>query len=249
MARRSARARRRRGPEPTRLPPRSGAAGGGDHRGDGPDHRGAVKRDGIVVHRQRCAAEHVTPHAESRSPRRSARCSTCAAVAPLSAAPSLPERPRSDASTSRSAPSRGRGRSPARAAGNAKLREVLAGRSRSGGRPLGRSRSGFLRMCAAHGIAAAGQRPHGRVDAGLLLAATWRLVVETDSFAFHSTAWRAPRREGRGVPGSRLDGSALNVGGRWCGTAAARTRFAAATSVGVDGRVEATGRGDEAERA
>ena len=48
----------------------------------------------------------------------------------------------------------------------------------------------FLRMCAAHGL----PRPQVNVRIGEWMPdfywPDWGLIVETDSVAFHSTAWR-----------------------------------------------------------
>ena len=86
-----------------------------------------------------------------------------------------------------------------RARGNGKLRKVLEGAvDPKDVRSVLELR--FLRMCAAHGL----PRPQVNVRMGEWTPdfywPEWGLIVETDSVAFHSTAWERQRdaREGRG---------------------------------------------------
>jgi very-short-patch-repair endonuclease len=151
-----------------------------------PTTAGRPRRDGIVVHRQRLPAAHVTVHggipvttpirtlldlASALSLTALAKCFEQAQVklhvppAPLAA--EVISRPRHR--------------------GNAKLRRILLGAvDPADVRSVLELR--FLRMCAAHGI----PRPQVNVRIGQwtpdFLWPEWRLVVETDGYEFHRTA-------------------------------------------------------------
>jgi very-short-patch-repair endonuclease len=151
-----------------------------------PTTAGHVKRDGIVVHRQRLPAEHVTTHRGIPVTTPIRTLLDYAAVAPLNALfrafeqaqvhLHIPPPPIAAEVIARP-----------RARGNGKLRKVLEGAvDPKDVRSVLEVR--FLRMCAVHGI----PRPKVNVRIGEWTPdfywPEWGLVVETDSVAFHSTA-------------------------------------------------------------
>ncbi len=157
-----------------------------------PTTAGHVKRDGIVVHRQRLPPEHVTIHRGIPVTTPIRTLLDYAAVAPLNALFRAFEQAQVHLHMP-PAPLAAEVIARPRARGNAKLRRVLEGAvNPKDVRSVLELR--FLRMCAAHGI----PRPQVNVRSdGWTPDFYWRewgLIVETDSVAFHSTAW-ARRRD------------------------------------------------------
>ena len=156
-----------------------------------PTTAGLVKRDGIVVHRQRLAPEHVTVRDGIPVTTPIRTLLDYAAVAPLDAVFRAFEQAQVHLHIP-PAPIAAEVIARPRARGNGKLRKVLAGAvDPEDVRSVLELR--FLRMCAAHGL----PRPQVNVRMG-----EWTpdfhwpergLIVETDSVAFHSTAWERDR--------------------------------------------------------
>ena len=176
-----------------------------------PTTAGHVKRDGIVVHRQRLPDEHVTVRDGIPVTTPIRTLLDYAAVAPLNAvfrafeqaqvhlhippAPIAAEviaRPRHGATASS-------GRCSSARSIPQDVRSVLELR--------------FLRMCAAHGL----PRPQVNVRMGEWMPdfywPEWGLIVETDSVAFHSTAWERAARRGKDVAMRALGLDVLRL--RW----------------------------------
>ena len=156
-----------------------------------PTTAGHVKRDGIVVHRQRLPDEHVTvcDGIPVTTPIRTLL--DYAAVAPLNAVFRAFEQAQVQLHIP-PAPIAAEVIARPRARGNGKLRKVLVGAvDPKDVRSVLELR--FLRMCAAHGL----PRPQVNVRMGEWMPdfywPEWGLVVETDSVAFHSTAWAKGR--------------------------------------------------------
>ena len=159
-----------------------------------PTTAGHLRRDGILVHRQRLPAGHVTTNRGIPVTTPIRTLLDLAAVASLSVllrafeqAQVLLHLPPAPLAAEVIARPRRRG--------NAKLRQVLAGSvDPAAVRSVLELR--FLRMCAAHAIA----RPRVNVRIGDwtpdFLWPEWRLVVETDGYEFHRTA-AARRRAAR----------------------------------------------------
>ena len=133
-----------------------------------PTTAGHVKRDGIVVHRQRLPAEHVTTHRGIPVTTPIRTLLDYAAVASLNALFRAFEQAQVHLHIP-PAPIAAEVIARPRRAGNGKLRKVLEARSipRTSARC---SRSGSCACAPRTASAAEGQRPHGRVDAGFLLA-------------------------------------------------------------------------------
>jgi very-short-patch-repair endonuclease len=174
-----------------------------------PTQAGRVKRDGIVVHRQRLPAEHVTTHRGIPVTTPIRTLLDYAAVAPLNAVFKAFEQAQVHLHIP-PAPIAAEVLARPRARGNGKLRKVLVGAvDPADVRSVLELR--FLRMCAAHDL----PRPQVNVRMGEWTPdfywPEWGLIVETDSVAFHSTAWERRRdaekdvamRE-RGLPVLRL---------------------------------------------
>ncbi len=151
-----------------------------------PTQAGHVKRDGIVVHRQRLPDEHVTIHRGIPVTTPIRTLLDYGAVAPLNAVFRAFEQAQvhlhiPPAAIAAEVIARPRQR------GNGKLRKVLVG-AVDPADVLSVLELRFLRMCAAHGL----PRPHVnvRIDEWMpdFYWPEWGLVVETDSVAFHSTA-------------------------------------------------------------
>jgi very-short-patch-repair endonuclease len=159
-----------------------------------PTTAGHLRRDGILVHRQRLPGSHVTTHRGIPVTTPIRTLLDLAAVASLNAlfrafeqAQVLVHMP--------PAPLAAEVIGRPRRRGNAKLRRVLAGSvDPAAVRSVLELR--FLRMCAAHGI----PRPQVNVRIGPwtpdFLWPARRLVVETDGYDFHRTA-AARRRDAR----------------------------------------------------
>ncbi len=156
-----------------------------------PTTAGHVKRDGVVVHRQRLPPEHVTIHRGIPVTTPIRTLLDYAAVAPLNALFRAFEQAQVHLHIP-PAPIAAEVIARPRARGNGKLRKVLEGAvDPSDVRSVLELR--FLRMCAAHAI----PRPQVNVRLGEWTPdfywPAWGLVVETDSVAFHSTAWERQR--------------------------------------------------------
>jgi very-short-patch-repair endonuclease len=156
-----------------------------------PTTAGHVKRDGIVVHRQALPPEHVTVYRGIPVTTPIRTLLDYAAVAPLNALFRAFEQAQVHLHIP-PAPIAAEVIARPRARGNGKLRRVLAGAvDPKDVRSVLEIR--FLRMCAAQGI----PRPKVNVRMGEwtpdFFWPEWGLVVETDSVAFHSTAWEKQR--------------------------------------------------------
>jgi very-short-patch-repair endonuclease len=156
-----------------------------------PTTAGHVKRDGIIVHRQRLPAEHVTTHRGIPVTTPIRTLLDYAAVAPLNALFRAFEQAQVHLHIP-PAPIAAEVIARPRARGNGKLRKVLEGAvDPKDVRSVLEVR--FLRMCAAHGL----PRPqvNVRIDEWTpdFYWPEWGLIVETDSVAFHSTAWERER--------------------------------------------------------
>jgi very-short-patch-repair endonuclease len=156
-----------------------------------PTTAGHVKRDGIVVHRQRLPPEHVTVYRGIPVTTPIRTLLDYAAVAPLNALFRAFEQAQVHLHIP-PAPIAAEVIARPRARGNGKLRRVLTGAvDPKDVRSVLEIR--FLRMCAAHGI----PRPKVNVRMGEwspdFYWPEWGLIVETDSVAFHSTAWEQQR--------------------------------------------------------
>jgi very-short-patch-repair endonuclease len=151
-----------------------------------PTTAGHVKRDGIVVHRQRLPAEHVTARNGIPVTTPIRTLLDYAAVAPLNAVFRAFEQAQVHLHIP-PAPIAAEVIARPRARGNGKLRRVLAG-AVDPADVLSVLELRFLRMCAAHGL----PRPQVNVRMGEWMPdfywPEWGLVVETDSVAFHGTA-------------------------------------------------------------
>jgi len=152
-----------------------------------PTTAGRVKRDGIVVHRQPLPPEHVTTHNGIPVTNPIRTLLDIAAVAPLNALFKAFEHAQVHLRMP-PAPLAAEVIARPRARGNGKLRKVLTGAvDPAEVRSVLELR--FLRMCAAHGL----PRPQVNVRMGPWTPdfywPEWGLIVETDSVAFHSTAW------------------------------------------------------------
>jgi very-short-patch-repair endonuclease len=159
-----------------------------------PTQAGHVRRDGIVVHRQRLPAAHVTAHRGIPVTTPIRTLLDYAAVASLSAVFRAFEQAQVHLHMP-PAPLAAEVICRPRQRGNGKLRKVLIGAvDPKDVRSVLELR--FLRMCAAHGI----PRPQVNVRIGEWMPdfywPEWGLIVETDSVAFHSTA-AAKRRDAR----------------------------------------------------
>ena len=171
-----------------------------------PATAGHVKRDGIVVHRQRLPAEHV---ASCRGIPVTTPIRTLldyAAVAPLNALFRAFEHAQAHLHIP-PAPIAAEGAARPRARGNGKLRKVLVGAvDPADVRSVLEVR--FSCMCAAHGV----PRPQVNVRMGEWTPdfnwPEWGLIVETDSAAFHGTAWARRRDAKKDVV---MDGLGLKV--------------------------------------
>jgi hypothetical protein len=151
-----------------------------------PTQAGHAKRDGIVVHRQRLPAHHVTTHRGIPVTTPIRTLLDYAAVASLGAVFRAFEQAQVHLRVP-PAPLAAEVISRSRQRGNGRLRRVLAGAvDPAEVRSVLELR--FLRMCAAHGL----PRPLVNVPIGVwtpdFLWPEWRLVVETDGVAFHRTA-------------------------------------------------------------
>jgi hypothetical protein len=156
-----------------------------------PTQAGFVKRDGIVVHRQRLPPDHVTRRDGIPVTTPIRTLLDYASVAPLNAVFRAFEQAQvhlhiPPAAIAAEVIARPRQR------GNGKLRKVLDGAvDPADVRSVLELR--FLRMCAAHGL----PRPqvNTRIDEWTpdFYWPEWGLIVETDSVAFHSTAWERER--------------------------------------------------------
>jgi very-short-patch-repair endonuclease len=156
-----------------------------------PTTAGHVTRDGIVVHRQRLLAEHVTTHQGIPVTTPIRTLLDYASVAPLNALFRAFEQAQVHLHIP-PAPIAAEVISRPRQRGNGKLRKVLVGAvDPKDVRSVLELR--FLRMCDAHGI------PRPQVNARMgewtpdFFWPDWGLIVETDSVAFHSTAWERDR--------------------------------------------------------
>jgi very-short-patch-repair endonuclease len=156
-----------------------------------PTTAGHVKRDGIVVHRQRLPPEHVTIHHGIPVTTPIRTLLDYAAVAPLNALFRAFEQAQVHLHIP-PAPIAAEVIARPGSRGNRKLRKVLAG-AVDPKDVLSVLELRFLRMCAAHGL----PRPqvNTRIDEWTpdFFWPEWGLVVETDSVAFHSTAWEKQR--------------------------------------------------------
>jgi very-short-patch-repair endonuclease len=156
-----------------------------------PTTAGHVKRDGILVHRQRLLPEHVTTHRGIPVTTPIRTLLDYSAVAPLNALFRAFEQAQVHLHIP-PAPIAAEVIARPGARGNGKLRKVLEGAvDPKDVRSVLEIR--FLRMCAAHGL----PRPNVNVRMGEWTPdfywPEWGLVVETDSVAFHSTAWERQR--------------------------------------------------------
>jgi very-short-patch-repair endonuclease len=157
-----------------------------------PTQAGHMRRDGIIVHRQRLPAAHVTTHRGIPVTTPVRTIIDYAAVASLSAVFRAFEQAQVHLHMP-PAPLAAEVICRPRQRGNGKLRRVLQGAvDPADVRSVLELR--FLRMCDAHGI----PRPQVNVRMGEWMPdfywPEWRLIVETDSVAFHSTA-AAKRRD------------------------------------------------------
>src|SRR4051794_2366595 len=151
-----------------------------------PTQAGHVKRDGILVHRQRLPAEHVTTHRGIPVTTPIRTLLDYAAVAPLNAVFRAFEQAQVHLHIP-PAPIAAEVIARPRRRGNGKLRKVLVGAvDPKDVRSVLELR--FLRMCAGHGL----PRPQVNVRSDGWTPdfywPEWGLIVETDSVAFHSTA-------------------------------------------------------------
>jgi very-short-patch-repair endonuclease len=151
-----------------------------------PTQAGHVKRDGIVVHRQRLPPEHVTTLRGIPVTTPIRTLLDYAAVAPLNAVFRAFEQAQVHLHIP-PAPIAAEVIARPRQRGNGKLRKVLVGAvDPKDVRSVLELR--FLRMCAAHGL----PRPQVNARIGEWMPdfywPAWGLVVETDGVAFHSTA-------------------------------------------------------------
>src|SRR3954452_22053587 len=156
-----------------------------------PTTAGHVKRDGIVVHRQALPPEHVTVCRGIPVTTPIRTLLDYAAVAPLNALFRAFEQAQVHLHIP-PAPIAAEVIARPRARGNGKLRRVLTGAvDPKDVRSVLEIR--FLRMCAAHGT----PRPQVNVRVGEWTPdfywPEWGVIVETDSVAFHSTAWERQR--------------------------------------------------------
>jgi hypothetical protein len=168
--------------------------GGGVNEVTVPRTAGHLRRDGILVHRQRLPGSHVTTHRGIPVTNPIRTLLDLAAVSSLNVLFRAFEQAQvrlhmPPAPLAAEVIARPRWR------GNAKLRRVLAGSvDPAAVRSILELR--FLRMCAAHGI----PRPQVNVRIGVwtpdFLWPHRRLVVETDGYEFHRTA-AARRRDAR----------------------------------------------------
>jgi very-short-patch-repair endonuclease len=168
--------------------------GGGATEVTVPTTAGRIKRDGILVHRQRLPAGHVTTHRNIPVTAPIRTLLDLAAVASLSVLCKAFEQAQVHLHMS-PAPLAAEVIARPRRRGNAKLRRILAGSvDPAAVRSVLELR--FLRMCGAHGIA----RPQVNVRIGEwtpdFLWPDRRLVVETDGYDFHRTP-AARRRDAR----------------------------------------------------
>jgi len=168
-----------------------------------PTTAGHVKRDGIVVHRQLLPAEHVTAREGIPVTTPIRTLLDYAAVAPLNALFKAFEHAQVHLHMP-PAPLAAEVIARPRQRGNGKLRKVLVGAADPKDvRSVLEVR--FLRMCAAHGL----PRPQVNVRMGEWMPdfywPEWGLVVETDSAAFHSTAWAKQRDAEKDVAMHALD--------------------------------------------
>jgi very-short-patch-repair endonuclease len=159
-----------------------------------PTTAGHVRRDGILVHRQRLPAAHVTTHRGIPVTTPIRTLLDLAAVASLNALFRAFEQAQVRLHMP-PAPLAAEVIARPRRRGNAKLRRVLAGSvDPAAVRSVLELR--FLRMCAANGI----PRPQVNIKIGIwtpdFLWPEWKLVVETDGYDFHRTA-AARRRDAR----------------------------------------------------
>jgi very-short-patch-repair endonuclease len=156
-----------------------------------PTTAGHGKRDGIVVHRQRLPPEHVTIHRGIPVTTPIRTLLDYAAVAPLNALFRAFEQAQVHLHIP-PAPIAAEVIARPGARGNGKLRKVLEG-AVDPRDVLSVLELRFLRMCGAHGL----PRPqvNARIDEWTpdFFWPEWGLVVETDSVAFHSTAWEKQR--------------------------------------------------------
>ena len=159
-----------------------------------PTTAGHLRRDGILVHRQRLPAAHVTAHRGIPVTTPIRTLLDLAAVASLNELFKAFEQAKVRLHMP-PAPLAAEVISRPRRRGNAKLRRILSGSvDPADVRSVLELR--FLRMCAAHGI----PRPqvNVRIDAWTpdFFWPDRRLVVETDGYEFHRTA-AARRRDAR----------------------------------------------------
>jgi hypothetical protein len=156
-----------------------------------PTQAGHVKRDAIVVHRQRLPEEHVTTHRGIPVTTPIRTLLDYAAVAALNAVFRAFEQAQVHLHIP-PAPIAAEVISRPRQRGNGKLRKVLVG-AVDPKDVLSVLELRFLRMCASHGL----PRPQVNVRMGEWMPdfywPDWGLIVETDSVAFHSTAWERDR--------------------------------------------------------
>jgi hypothetical protein len=159
-----------------------------------PRTAGHLRRDGILVHRQRLPAAHVTTHRGIPVTTPIRTLLDLAAVASLNELFKAFEQAQVRLHMP-PAPLAAEVIARPRRRGNAKLRRVLVGSvDPAAVRSVLELR--FLRMCAAHGI----PRPQVNIKIGIwtpdFLWPEWQLVVETDGYDFHRTA-AARRRDAR----------------------------------------------------
>jgi Protein of unknown function (DUF559) len=171
-----------------------------------PTTAGRPKRDGIVVHRQRLPASHVTVHGGSPVTTPIRTLLDLAAVLSLSALARAFEQAQVKLHMP-PAPLAAEVLSRPRHRGNAKLRRILLEAvDPADVRSVLELR--FLRMCASYGL----PRPEVNVRIGAwtpdFLWPEHRLVVETDGFDFHRTA-AARRRDA--IKDEFLRGEGLTV--------------------------------------
>lgn len=171
-----------------------------------PTTAGHVKRDGIVVHRQRLPPEHVTTLRGIPVTTPIRTLLDYAAVAPLDAVFKAFEQAQVHLHIPPAALAAEVICRPGQR-GNGKLRKALVGAvDPKDVRSVLELR--FLRMCDQHGL----PRPQVNVRMGEWMPdfywPEWGLVVETDSVAFHSTAW-AQQRDARKDDAMRSKGLAV----------------------------------------
>src|SRR3954452_13113913 len=156
-----------------------------------PTTAGHTRRDGIIVHRQRLPATHVMTHRGIPVTTPIRTLLDYAAVASLGAVFRAFEQSQVHLHVP-PAPLAAEVIARPRARGNGKLRKVLVGAvDPKDVRSVLELR--FLQMCAAHGL----PRPQVNIRIGEWTPdfywPEWGLIVETDSVAFHSTAWERRR--------------------------------------------------------